>query len=256
MYATLLEGKEEVAERSKAADCKSVSLYSRWFESNLSHIFLNTSYDKSSSYYVGISPCLQLNKKPAKLVLKRLSKNFSPDKFLIKSKSNTGHYTILKTNVETTDFVLNFKRLRFFPLARPHTSGDTIFTTSLGCIAKFLNKGKSHTKKKAVFLLVASLLRKILLYTGLSDMHLYVNRIPLYFQEILNQIYTPTKSLYYHPFFQQKLVDESDDNIKSFDFKYVSFTNTKSYGYIKWKKKGRLKRKITKRVFSINRVID
>jgi len=164
---------------------------------------------------------------------KRMSKSFISDDSLLRSKSNVGHYTVLRTNVETTDFVLNFKRLRFFPLARPHTSGDTIFTTSLGCIAKFLNKGKSHTKKKSVFLLVASLLRKILLYTGLSDMHLYVNRIPLYFQEILNQIYTPTKSLYYHPFFQQKLVDESDDNIKSFDFKYVSFINTKSYGYVK-----------------------
>jgi hypothetical protein len=165
--------------------------------------------------------------------LSHLRRNLPSDKLLVRSKSNIGHCTVLKTNVETTDFVLNFKRLRFFPLARPHTSGDTIFTTSLGCIAKFLNKGKSHTKKKAVFLLVGSLLRKILLYTGFIDMHLHVNRIPLYFQEILNQIYTPTKSLYYHPFFKQKLVDESDDNIKSFDFKYVSFTNTKSYGYIK-----------------------
>ena len=245
-----------MAERSKAADCKSVSLYSRWFESNLSHISLSTSNDKLNSYYIAFSPCSQLNKKPIKIALKRLGKNLSSNKLLTKSKPNIGHYTVLRANVETTDFVLNFKRLRFFPLSRPHTSGDTIFTTSLGCIARFLNKGKSHTKKKSVFLLVASLLRKILLYTGLSDMHLYINRIPLYFQEILNQIYTPTKSLYYHPFFQQKLVDESDDNIRSFDFKYVSFINTKSYGYIKWKKKGRLKRKITKRVFSINRVID
>merc|ERR1712146_286927 len=196
-------------------------------------ISISTLNSKSNSYYTSISPCVQLNKKPVKFLSKRLGKNFSPDKLLANSKSNVGHYTILRTNVETTDFVLNFKRLRFFPLAKPHTSGDTIFTTSLGCIAKFLNKGKSHTKKKSVFLLVASLLRKILLYTGLSDMHLYVNRIPLYFQEILNQIYTPTKSLYYHPFFQQKLVDESDDNLRSFDFKYVSFTNTKSYGYIK-----------------------
>lgn len=238
-----------MAERSKAADCKSVSLYSRWFESNLSHIIL-------SAYYTGTMPCIQLNKKPKELKLSQLHSNLSFDNIVRSSKSNKGYYATLKSGVETTDFVLNFKRLRFFPLARPHTSGETIFTTSLGCIAKFLNKGKSHTKKKAVFLLVASLLRKILLYTSLADMHLYVNRTPLYFQEILNQVYTPTKSLYYHPFFQQKMVDESSDNIKSFDFKYVSFTNTKSYGYVKWKKKGRLKRKIAKRVFSINRVID
>ena len=165
-------------------------------------------------------------------------------------------FTRLGSSNQTTDFVLNFKRLRFFPLSRPRYSGETIFTSSLGCVAKFLNKGKSNIKKKSVFLLLAVLLRRILLYSGLSNMHLVITRTPQYFQEIITHIHSPSKSLYFHPFFTSKLVDESLDKQQTFDFKYVSFIKTKSYGYVKWKKKGRLKRKITKRIFSVNRVID
>jgi hypothetical protein len=162
----------------------------------------------------------------------------------------------LGRSIPTMHFVLNFKRLRFFPLARPSYAGETVFTTSLGCVSKFLNKGKSTTKSKSTFLLVSKLLRRILLYANFLDMHLIVNRIPLYFQEILNNIHAPSKSLYIHPFAARNTIDETEDDIRVFDFKYVSFTNIKSYGYTKWKKKGRLKRKITKRVYSINRVID
>ena len=149
------------------------------------------------------------------------------------AKVNSFLYDTTGANKQTTDFVLNFKRLRFFPLARPRYAGETVFTTSLGCISKFLHKGKSYTKKKAVFLLTATLLRRILLYSGLSDMHLIVNRTPQYFQEILTQIHSPSKSLYKHPFMLKRVVDESSDQIQTFDFKYVSFINTKPYGYVK-----------------------
>jgi hypothetical protein len=154
-------------------------------------------------------------------------------KIAVSCNMNPGMYLALGRDSQTTDFVLNFKRLRFFPLARPRYSGETIFTTSLGCISKFLNKGKSYSKKKAVFLLAAALLRRILLYSSLSGMHLVVTRTPQYFQEILSQLHAPSKSLYYHPFLTQKIVDESADGAQTFDFKYVSFVKTKSYGYTK-----------------------
>jgi hypothetical protein len=239
-----------VAEWSKAADCKSVSIYSRWFESNLSQLMIK--------YYPRQMATKQYFKKPNKPSSLSIHPATSEPifKLNLNRSLNIVNYTIMGTTVQTTNFVLNFKRLRFFPLARPRYTGETIFTTSLGCISKFLNKGKSHTKKKSVFLLVASLLRKLLLYSNFSDMHLIVNRTPIYFQEILTQIHTPSKSLYKHPFVPKSTVDESSDKVQLFDFKYISFNRTKSYGYIKWKKKGRLKRKISKRVYSINRVID
>jgi hypothetical protein len=148
-------------------------------------------------------------------------------------KRNYYSNEVIGRSAPTTHFVINFKRLRFFPLARPSSTGETIFTTSLGCVSKFLNKGKSTIKSKSTFLLVSKLLRRILLYTNFLDMHLIVNRIPLYFQEILNSIHSPSKSLYTHPFVSRSIVDESEDDVRFFDFKYISFTNVKSYGYIK-----------------------
>jgi hypothetical protein len=207
-------------------------------------------------YYFKTIKTSSFSKKNYPSYSRQLTINVKPARFPANYKLNAFMHSVKGANTQTTDLVLNFKRLRFFPLARPKYSGETIFTTSLGCLAKFINKGKSHTKKKAVFLLVAVLLRRILLYSGLADMHLIINRMPYYFQEILNYIHAPSKSLYYHPFISKKLIDESSDKVKTFDFKYVSFTNTKSYGYTKWKRKGRLKRKISKRVYSINRVID
>merc|ERR1711976_456335 len=220
---------EEVAERSKAADCKSVSIYSRWFESNLSHLNIDYYPNQTvASNYLKKSTCLTLI--DGKTILKSKKTVF---KTCLDRKSNIVSYVTLGTTTQTTNFVLNFKRLRFFPLSRPRYTGETIFTTSLGCVARFLNKGKSHTKKKSVFLLVASLLRKLLLYSNFSDMHLVVNRTPIYFQEILTQIHTPSKSLYKHPFIPKTTVDESNDKIQLFDFKYISFNRTKSYGYVK-----------------------
>ena len=46
---------------------------------------------------------------------------------------------------------LNFKRKRFFPLIR-NLQGTTFFNTSLGILAKYLQKGKFFTKKKNCFL--------------------------------------------------------------------------------------------------------
>jgi len=150
-------------------------------------------------------------------------------------------------------FTLNFKRKRFFPLIRD-LSGTTFFNTSLGILAKYLQKGKFFTKKKVVFLLVASLIRKMLLYSSLKDLILMIKRTPMYLQEILSLINNPVSSLYNNPF-TRKEVNEFDIR-NNFTFTNVIFTTTKPYGPLKIKNKGRLKRKISKKLVLIGRVTD
>ena len=170
--------------------------------------------------------------------------------------TNAYRYRQLSLTSYTTGLVLNFKRLRFFPLIKSGINGETFANTSLGILSKFTNKGKSFIRKKPSFLLVSSFIRRMLLFTQLPHIHLYINRTPLYFQEVFSSIFTPSKSIYRHPFLPKITVDESYDNVRQFNFDFVSFTNTRPYGYVKGKRKGRLKRKITKRVLSMNRVID
>ena len=240
-----------MAEWSKAADCKSVSNYSRWFEPNLSqylYFYKNIDNDiniidpkifESARYrFVTLTKCLALY--PLCRFNSKVLTNFA------KSSMSTRH--------NYNQLVLNYKRLRFYPLMRS-SRGLTLFNCSLGVIAKFLNKGKAFTKKKAVYLLLFSLIRKVLLFSKLGDMSLVLNRTPKYLQEFMSTLYTSAVTIYSNPFKTSQLVSELNTQAH-FDFKYVQVITSRPYGYIKMGKRGRLKRKISKRVQLSNRVLD
>jgi len=148
---------------------------------------------------------------------------------------------------------LNFKRKRFFPVIRDF-KGSTFFGISLGIVAKYLKKGKCFTKKKPVFLLVASFIRKILLFSSLTKLVLMIKRIPMFLQEILSIINNPVSNIYSHPFDNNDVNETKMKN--NFYFSNIVFITTKPYGPVKVKNKGRLKRKITKKLNLIGRVTD
>ena len=165
------------------------------------------------------------------------------------------NYTILRVSQHICKYILflNFKRLRFFPSIR--TLQNEIFTSlSLGLLAKYFDKGKFFIKSKIVYLVTALFLRKILLFANFKKFILIINRKPKYFHEILNALNEQSIATYQHPF-SSSGVNESMSP-KTFVFPYVLFTNNKPYGYTKVKQKGRLKRKISKKIVSINKILD
>lgn len=153
----------------------------------------------------------------------------------------------------TKALALNFTRGKFFPTLRT-IEGESYFFLSLGILAKFLQKGKAFTKSKTVYLLLASFLRKVLLFSSFKNIYLFINKTPLYFKEIMSTISDPVISIYKNPFSSQ-LINEKDIN-NPFSFPLIIFTNNKSYGFMKVKQKGRLKRKIARRLTLINKVLD
>jgi len=162
-------------------------------------------------------------------------------------------FLVTQKKVKSYVLVLNFKRLRFFPILR--TLQNELFSSlSLGLLAKFFQKGKFFLKSKIVYLAVASLLRKILLFANFSEFVLIINRKPKYFNEILNSITEPSVTTYKDPF-QDRFVNEFEKR-QNFVFPYILFTNNKPYGLVKTKQKGRLKRKITKKIIQINKILD
>jgi hypothetical protein len=60
---------------------------------------------------------------------------------------------------------------------------------------------------------------------------------------------------YKNPFNEENFINEKN-TINPFKFSFFMFINNKPYGKVKVKKKGRLKRKITKRLTQMNRVLD
>jgi len=149
--------------------------------------------------------------------------------------------------------VLNFRDFRFFPSIQ--TLGRYLYTTvSLGMFSKYLNKGKSFIKNKMVYLIIASFFRKLLIYSDLRRLKLLVKRTPLYFKDMLSIINNPVITRYKHPFTGIN-VDEKKLNVQFF-FSMFIFINSKSYSFLKTRKRGRIKRKITKRLVKINSIID
>ena len=91
-------------------------------------------------------------------------------------------------------------------------------------------------------------------YSNIKYLHLYVQGIPLYLNDILKKLLNPSISLYLNPF-SKKEIDEANYN-NNFKFIYSFFLHNKPFGLMKKKKEGRLKRKIQKRLILLNKIID
>lgn len=162
----------------------------------------------------------------------------------------------LYVNIHVLD--LNFAKKRFFPQLKNinslNNNQETIFNNSLGITSKHFSKSKKFLKSKASYMFSASYIRRFLTYLRVEDLSLLVRKIPVYLKDIIRVILSPTNVLYKNPFLDQ-IVNEKKSHIK-FTFAYVNFHNNKPYGIIKRKKKGRLKRKISKRVIMVNNILD
>ena len=149
---------------------------------------------------------------------------------------------------------LNFKKLKFFPQMKEIKTSKTILNNSLGIISKYFSKRKNYLRSKSSFLLSASYVRKMLIYTNISKLRLNIFRVPIYIKDIMRVITSKSNSLYKHPF-TKALVNEKASKFE-IHFEYISFINNKSHGEKKSKKKGRLKRKISKKISLLNNILD
>merc|ERR1712178_121503 len=91
---------------------------------------------------------------------------------------------------------INFKRNRFFPFIKKDNETETIINSSLGMISNFFSKKKYFLKSKTAYILLASFLRKILIYSNFSKIILKIQKKPIYLIEIIKCILQPAKKLY------------------------------------------------------------
>ena len=150
--------------------------------------------------------------------------------------------------------LLNFKRFRFFPSLLINT-GETYTNASLGIFSKAFMKNKAFLKNKINFILLAKLLRKILIHTNYQNFVLLIKKVPKYFTEILYNIYNTSVTFYKHPFLNS-IVDEKRQETVLLKTSYIYFLNNKAHTVLKKRKKGRLKRKITRKLIKLNLISD
>jgi 2C-methyl-D-erythritol 2,4-cyclodiphosphate synthase len=132
----------------------------------------------------------------------------------------------------------------------------TIFNISLGIISKYFSKKKSFLKSKASFILTSLYLKRIMLNIYVNNIDVYIKGIPLHIKDVLSKTLKQDKISYKSP-----LVNSNRDIINELNFKvisinYIIFINSKTFNKNKKKKRGRLKRKISKKITKLNNTSD
>jgi hypothetical protein len=127
---------------------------------------------------------------------------------------------------------------------------------STGLFIKFYEKKKSLKKTKTIKFLLIRFLRKILLISKINNLIFKIKKKPIYFLELLNLLNQRIIHKFLNPC-ENKFIDETvKPKINPFRFIFFIFLKNISYSKLKLKKKGRIKRKILRKIILNNKLID
>jgi hypothetical protein len=155
---------------------------------------------------------------------------------------------------------LNFLRNKFFPSLLYIQSNFTkesapLLTLSLGLLAKSFGLKKSLKSSKQNYLSVASFLKRTLIYIGNHNIDIIVKGVPKYVKDIFSTIFGRSDKILTNPF-TDKVSTDSFLKSSKISFSKVYFVKPYDYSNLKVKKKGKPKRKIAKKLYKVNNVID
>lgn len=136
-------------------------------------------------------------------------------------------------------------------------SSYNYFSLFPGFFLKFYKNRRPLKRTKLFKILLVKFLRKVLVSTNIRFIQIIVNRAPTFFTELYRLLITPSIVPYRLPN-KISLYQDSFNNINQspFQIKKFLFLRTKFYGLFKEKRRGRLKRKVARRLFKKNNVMD
>ena len=129
------------------------------------------------------------------------------------------------------------------------------FQISSGVFMKFFQKKKSMRRSRALKVLMLRFLRKLLLLIKLPRIHLYVSGVPALLSLLLETLHKPLPHTIVDPL-SKRLVDEINEPESFGSFSQITFNDSKPFGVVKQKKRGRVKRKIRRKLQRISKQID
>jgi hypothetical protein len=150
---------------------------------------------------------------------------------------------------------MNFKQHKLVISLADFGTLTTHFFLSPGLLLKYFQRKKSLKKNKSMRLLMMRFLRKLLILVKLPIIHIAVRGVPLFLDLLLAMVLKPIAHPFLNPF-TGATIDEVQDRKARLNFSDVTFTKNKPYGYQKDRKKGRVKRKIRRRLVRLTSVID
>lgn len=162
----------------------------------------------------------------------------------INFKKNKFYYYLFLSFYKNKLFV-NFK----------NRNKKNFLSISSGLFIKFFEKKKSFKKNKTIKLLISKYIRKIFLLTRIKNTILVVKKTPVFLMEVINLINSPIAHKFVDPV-DNKVIEETNTNNILIKFLYFIFMENKNFTKNKIPAKGRIKRKILRKVVFENKIID
>lgn len=150
-----------------------------------------------------------------------------------------------------------FRNRRFFVNLTNFNQSKNYLFLSTGMFIQYFQYKRSLRKNKLLKILIAKYLRKFFLILQLKYISIHFNSTPLLLQELITNITTPLIKPLKNPL-THKVIDE--DHVSSsqprFLFLFFFFQKSKNFGIHKFKRKGRIKRRILRKLIKMNNVLD
>ena len=173
------------------------------------------------------------------------------------------YYKIHSAERKVIEHILRFRfnNSRLHIILEDSKVHQTHFFTTPGLFIRYFQGKKSLKKSKALKYLMARFLRKMLLVLNLESVGVITKGVPVHLDQLLTAIFKPLS----HPFTNPltgEIINESDSTTRrkpkrgNVGISSITFLAPKPFSYQKTRKRGRIKRKIQRRLVRLNKVID
>ena len=145
-----------------------------------------------------------------------------------------------------------FTNSRFTILfTNPWTRSDYFFV-SAGIFTRYFFFQKSVKKSKALKLVMARFTRKMIILLELLNIVLFIRGLPFMLENLIAMLLSPLRHPFINPL-RGDIFDEVNTAGSSLCVSSLVFVNIKPFGFTKRRLKGRIKRKIRRRIYRLNR---
>ena len=148
-----------------------------------------------------------------------------------------------------------FNKHRFVITLSDTSSNTTYFFISTGLFSKFFQHRKSLRKNKATKILMVRFLRKVLLILNINQLQFISSGVPLFLDKLLSTLYRQLPHPFTNPF-TGSVIDESTARHFNLNISKLFFHKSRPFGYLPTKKRGRVKRKIRRKLVRAGGLID
>lgn len=126
---------------------------------------------------------------------------------------------------------------------------------SVGLFLKFFQSKRSLKKNRMFRLLLVRFFRKLLIISKIKNVIIVLKKTPRDTNEIFSYLNNPLPAPFFDPVIREHITESLTDYHK-LEVRYLYFLKAVSFTNMKYRQKGRLKRKIARKVIKKNRITD